>query len=54
MTPFKSTEKRAAFSAVMTVLGVLAICAIAKSEGAAHLVQMTSVTNSDAVARLMK
>ncbi len=54
MTPFKSTEKRAAFSAVVTVLGVLAICAIAKSEGAAHLIQMTGVTNREGVAHLMK
>ncbi len=52
--PFTSTEKRAAFSAVMIVLGVLAIGAIAKSEGAARLVQMNSVTNNDAVAHLMK
>lgn len=53
-TPFESTEKRAAFSAVMAVLAVLAIGAIAKSEGAGHLVQMINVTNSDGAPHLLK
>ena len=53
-TPFESTEKRAAFSAVMAVLAVLAIGAIAKSEDAGHLVQMINVTNSDGTPHLLK
>ena len=56
-TPFESTEKRAAFSAVMAVLAVLAVLAIgaiAKSEGAGHLVQMINVTNSDGAPHLLK
>jgi len=51
---FKSSEKRSAFSALMTVLAVLAIGAIAKSEGAAHLAQMIHIANSDGAAHLVK
>ena len=51
---FKSSETQSAFSALMTVLAVLAIGAIAKSEGAAHLAQMFHIANSDGAAHLVK
>ncbi len=38
-TLFNSGEMRAAFSALMMVVAVLAIGAIAKTEGATHLTQ---------------
>jgi hypothetical protein len=51
---FKSSGKRSAFSALMTVLAVLVIGAIAKSEGAAHLAQVINIAYTGSAAHLAK
>ena len=51
-TPFESTKSEPRFR--LSWRSAVAIGAIAKSEGAGHLVQMINVTNSDGAPHLLK